>query len=77
MYGPMGVANGQDSTEFNTMLDPNVGDINDNQVGIDVNAVVSLASADGFSEGIDLKGGRQMIAWIKYRNEEEMIKADD
>lgn len=70
----MGVANGLDFTymavELDTMLDPNVGDINGNHVGIDVDSVVSFASVDGFSKGIDLKNGRQMTDWIEYRDDQ-------
>lgn len=74
----MGVPNGQDFTyvavEFDTMLDPNVGDVNSNHVGIDVDSVVSVASVDGFSKGIDLQSGRPLTAWIEYRSGEGMIK---
>lgn len=55
------VANGQDFTFV--VLDPNVGDINGNHVGIDVDSVVSFAS-----KGINLKSGRQMTDWIKVEN---------
>ncbi|XP_057505235.1 L-type lectin-domain containing receptor kinase S.6-like [Actinidia eriantha] len=70
-------SNGHDSyvaIEFDTMFDPNLGDINDNHVGIDVNSVVSVASVDVLSKGIDLKSERQMTAWIEYRDGEKMIR---
>lgn len=74
----MGLPNGQDfsyvAVEFDTMLDPNFGDVNDNHIGIDVDSVVSVASVDGFSKGIDLKSEREMTAWIEYRDKEETIK---
>ncbi|KAH7836186.1 hypothetical protein Vadar_033544 [Vaccinium darrowii] len=77
-YGSMGLPNGQDfsyvAVEFDTMLDPNFGDVNDNHIGIDVDSVVSVASVDGFSKGIDLKSEREMTAWIEYRDKEETIK---
>lgn len=70
----MGVANGQDFTyvavEFNTMLDPNVGYINGNHVGIDVDSDVSFSSVDWFSKGIVLKSGRQMTDWIEHRDDQ-------
>ena len=56
------------------MFDPNLGDINDNHVGIDVNSVVSVASVDVLSKGIDLKSDKQMTAWIEYRDGEKMIR---
>lgn len=74
----MGLPNGQDfsyvAVEFDTMLDPNFGDVNDNHIGIDVDSVVSVASVDGFSKGIDLKSEREMTAWIEYRDKEETIE---
>ncbi|CAL5417573.1 unnamed protein product [Camellia sinensis] len=79
--GYMGLPNqsfhGQDSfvaVEFDTSFDSSLGDINDNHVGIDVNSVVSLASIDAFSKGIDLKSGRQMTAWVEYRDMEKTIR---
>ncbi|CAH8360917.1 unnamed protein product [Eruca vesicaria subsp. sativa] len=54
------------AVEFDTSFDPSHGDINDNHVGIDVNSVVSVASVDAVSKGIDLKSGREMNVWIEY-----------
>lgn len=79
----MGVPNGNGedfayvAVEFDTMLDPSVGDVNGNHVGIDVGSVVSVASVDGFSKGIDLKAGRLLTAWIEYRSGEDMIKVKE
>ncbi|KAI3514225.1 hypothetical protein L1887_12544 [Cichorium endivia] len=43
--------------EFDTTFNPGVGDINDNHVGIDMDSIISVASIDLLSEGIDLKSG--------------------
>ncbi|KAA8537873.1 hypothetical protein F0562_027547 [Nyssa sinensis] len=69
--------NSQDSfvaVEFDTNFDPSLGDINDNHIGIDVNTIMSFASVDVTSRDIDLKSGRQMTAWIEYRDSEKMIR---
>lgn len=62
------------AVEFDTSFDPSFGDINGNHVGIDVNTIVSLASVDAVSQGIDLKSGKEMTAWIEYRDAEKMIR---
>lgn len=62
------------AVEFDTNFDPNRADINGNHVGIDVNSVQSLASVDLFSREIDLKNGKELTAWIEYRDSENTIK---
>ncbi|KAJ1425011.1 Serine/threonine-protein kinase, active site [Sesbania bispinosa] len=69
--------NQQDSyfaVEFDTSFDPSLGDINGNHIGIDVNSVVSLASVDVLSRGIDLKSGKLITAWIEYRDSMKMVR---
>ncbi|CAB4289197.1 unnamed protein product [Prunus armeniaca] len=56
------------------LFDPMVGDINGNHIGIDVNTVVSVASVDVVSRGIDLTSGREITAWIEYRDAIKMIR---
>lgn len=63
--------NQQDSffaVEFDTSFDPSVGDINGNHIAIDVDTIISVASVDAISEGIDLKSGKKINAWIEYRD---------
>ncbi|CAB4319655.1 unnamed protein product [Prunus armeniaca] len=62
------------AVEFDTRFDPMVGDINGNHIGIDVNTVVSVASVDVVSRGIDLTSGREITAWIEYRDAIKMIR---
>ncbi|XP_027150438.1 L-type lectin-domain containing receptor kinase S.6 [Coffea eugenioides] len=74
---PEEVSNTQDSfiaVEFDTSYNPFFDDINGNHVGIDVRQIKSLASVDVVSRGIDLKAGKEMTAWIEYRNSEKMIR---
>ena len=62
------------AVEFDTAFDPSHGDINDNHVGIDVNSIVSVASVDAISKGIDLKSGREMMVWIEYSDVLKLIR---
>ncbi|XAR67789.1 Non-specific serine/threonine protein kinase, partial [Bertholletia excelsa] len=76
LNGYMGLP-GQDSfvaIEFDTSFNPSLGDINDNHIGVDVNTASSLASVDAFSKGIDLRSGREMNAWVEYRDPEKVIQ---
>ncbi|KAI3513585.1 hypothetical protein L1887_20921 [Cichorium endivia] len=60
--------------EFDTTFNPGLGDINDNHVGIDVDSVISVASIDLMSEGIDLKSGKRITVWIEYRDPDKIIR---
>ncbi|KAK2989248.1 hypothetical protein RJ640_031000 [Escallonia rubra] len=62
------------AVEFDTSFDPNLGDINGNHIGIDVNWVVSVASVDVTSRGVDLKSGKEMTAWIEYTDLDKLIR---
>ncbi|XAR73089.1 Non-specific serine/threonine protein kinase [Bertholletia excelsa] len=67
---------GQDSfvaVKFDTSFNPSLEDINDNHIGVDVNTASSLASVDAFSKGIDLRSGREMNAWVEYRDPEKNL----
>ncbi|KAK7270440.1 hypothetical protein RIF29_23576 [Crotalaria pallida] len=62
------------AVEFDTSFDPSLGDINGNHIGIDVNSVVSSATVDALSRGIDLKSGKLITAWIEYRDAMKMVR---
>jgi hypothetical protein len=62
------------AVEFDTSYDPSLGDINGNHIGIDVNSVVSFASVDVLSRGVDLKSGKIITAWIEYRDDMKMVR---
>ncbi|KAF1001718.1 hypothetical protein AG4045_019375 [Apium graveolens] len=73
----MPVSNAQDSflaVEFDTSFNANLGDINGNHVSVDLNSVLSVASVDSLSRGIDFKSGRKMSVWIEYSHSEKMIR---
>ncbi|KAL3513836.1 hypothetical protein ACH5RR_026553 [Cinchona calisaya] len=75
---PEDVSSNQDSSyiavEFDTSFNPFFDDINGNHVGVDVRKIKSFASVDVVSRGIDLKAGKEMTAWIEYRDSEKMIR---
>ncbi|KAK4859952.1 hypothetical protein QYF36_014822 [Acer negundo] len=76
--GYMGLPGSPEDTffavEFDTSYDPSLGDINGNHIGIDVKTVISFASVDVESRGIDLKSGKHITAWIEYRDSLKLIR---
>ncbi|KAL2336575.1 hypothetical protein Fmac_011021 [Flemingia macrophylla] len=54
------------AVEFDTVQDFEFGDINDNHVGIDINSMQSNKSANVSSVGLNLKGGKPILAWVDY-----------
>ncbi|GLT83692.1 hypothetical protein SLE2022_019660 [Rubroshorea leprosula] len=61
------------AVEFDTRLDPHFGDPNDNHVGFDIDSLNSIKTADPSSQGIDLKSGNRINAWIDYKNELRLL----
>ncbi|XP_062155762.1 L-type lectin-domain containing receptor kinase S.4-like [Alnus glutinosa] len=61
------------AVEFDTVLDLELGDINGNHVGIDINSLVSKKSVpaayfddNNSKHDLDLKSGQVIQAWIEY-----------
>lgn len=62
------------AVEFDTVLNPELGDIDDNHVGIDVNSLVSVESQtagfygdnDGEFQTLLLRNGKGVQAWVDY-----------
>ena len=68
------------AVEFDTVQDFEFGDISDNHVGIDLNSMVSNASANvsyfsdnSTKENLSLKGGKPIQAWIDYNGERNQL----
>ncbi|TKY65992.1 L-type lectin-domain containing receptor kinase S.4 [Spatholobus suberectus] len=61
------------AVEFDTVQDFEFGDINDNHVGIDINSMQSNASANVSLEGLNLKGGKPILAWVDYDSESTLV----
>jgi hypothetical protein len=69
------------AVEFDTVLNPEVGDIDDNHVGIDVNSLVSIESQTaGFYSDYDddfstllLRNGERVQAWVEYDSNSQQL----
>lgn len=63
------------AVEFDTRLDPHFNDPNDNHVGLDIDSLNSMKTADPvLDENIDLKSGKSITAWIEYKNDQMKLK---
>ncbi|KAJ0733854.1 putative protein kinase RLK-Pelle-L-LEC family [Helianthus annuus] len=60
--------------EFDTRLDTHFNDPNDNHVGLDINSLNSIKTADCSLIGIDLKSGSYITAWIDYWHDGNNLK---
>ncbi|KAI3810274.1 hypothetical protein L1987_19885 [Smallanthus sonchifolius] len=60
--------------EFDTRLDLHFNDPNDNHVGLDINSLNSIKSADCASVNVDLKSGNLITAWIDYWHDGRNLK---
>ncbi|XP_022717879.1 probable L-type lectin-domain containing receptor kinase S.7 [Durio zibethinus] len=74
--GYLGLVNSSELTknrflaiEFDTKLDAQFNDPNENHVGLDINALTSIKTADALLQDIDLKSGNLITAWIDYKND--------
>ncbi|KAI4356500.1 hypothetical protein L6164_000522 [Bauhinia variegata] len=68
------------AVEFDTVQDFEFGDKDDNHVGIDINSMVSNASAtagyftdDSTQKELSLKSGKAILAWIDYDSAQNLI----
>ncbi|KAL7217748.1 hypothetical protein ACSBR2_011061 [Camellia fascicularis] len=61
------------AVEFDTRLDSQFNDPNDNHVGLDIESLVSIKTADPKSIDIDLKSGNSITAWIDYKNDHRKL----
>ncbi|XWS11363.1 hypothetical protein CRYUN_Cryun38cG0077600 [Craigia yunnanensis] len=55
--------------EFDTKLDTQFNDLNENHVGLDINELNSIKTADALLQEIDLKSGDLITVWIDYKND--------
>ncbi|PON43420.1 Tyrosine-protein kinase [Parasponia andersonii] len=60
--------------EFDTRLDMHFKDPSDNHVGLDIESLDSIKTANAMLQGINLKGGNIITAWIDYKNDQEKLK---
>ncbi|XP_050215421.1 probable L-type lectin-domain containing receptor kinase S.7 [Mercurialis annua] len=60
--------------EFDTRLDAHFDDPNENHVGLDIDSLDSIKTADLVLQEIDLKSGNSITAWVDYKNEFRVLK---
>ncbi|KAL8129164.1 hypothetical protein V2J09_018319 [Rumex salicifolius] len=58
------------AVEFDTRLDEHFDDPSDNHVGLDIESLISVKTANLGSYGVDLKSGKSINAWIDYKNDD-------
>ncbi|XP_057847286.1 L-type lectin-domain containing receptor kinase IV.3 [Cryptomeria japonica] len=68
------------AVEFDTNYNPELGDINDNHVGVNLNGVTSFVSQpagcwidEDHFQNLSLKSGRNIQAWIDYDHVEDRL----
>ncbi|OVA10820.1 Protein kinase domain [Macleaya cordata] len=62
------------AVEFDTRLDPQFDDPNYNHIGLDIDNLISIKTADPNTQEVDLKSGKMITAWIDYENDQKMLK---
>ncbi|KAK2637445.1 hypothetical protein Ddye_032237 [Dipteronia dyeriana] len=60
--------------EYDTKMDDNVGDVNANHVGVDVNSLVSVSVCNVSSIGLVLNNGVKLKSWIDYDSSSKRIE---
>ncbi|CAI0437522.1 unnamed protein product [Linum tenue] len=61
------------AVEFDTRVDPHFADPSENHVGLDIDSLISVKTADPLSQGIDLKSGEKITAWVDYDHVAEIL----
>ncbi|KAJ6423713.1 hypothetical protein OIU84_024648 [Salix udensis] len=62
------------AVEFDTRLDAHFNDPNDHHIGLDIDSLNSIKTADPILQNIDLKSGDLITAWIDYKNDLRVLK---
>lgn len=60
--------------EFDTSLDIRFNDPDENHVGLDIDSLDSIKTANPSLQDIDLKSGNSITAWIDYKNGLRVLK---
>ncbi|XP_044473319.1 probable L-type lectin-domain containing receptor kinase S.7 [Mangifera indica] len=60
--------------EFDTRLDAHFNDPNDHHVGLDIDSLNSIKTADPRLQGLDLKSGNSITVWIDYKNDLRVLR---
>ncbi|EPS68971.1 hypothetical protein M569_05794, partial [Genlisea aurea] len=70
----LGKGNGFVAVEFDTKLDVDFDDPDDNHVGVDIDSLVSIKTVNPIMWAIDLKSGNLITVWIDYSNDEKKLQ---
>ncbi|KAK0599703.1 hypothetical protein LWI29_007813 [Acer saccharum] len=62
------------AVEFDTRIDSHFDDPDENHVGLDIDSLNSIKTADPILQGIDLKSGNLITTWIDYKNDLRVLK---
>ncbi|XP_073272139.1 probable L-type lectin-domain containing receptor kinase S.7 [Primulina huaijiensis] len=60
--------------EFDTRQDLHFNDPDDNHVGLDIDSLISIKTADPKLQEIDLRSGNLITAWIDYLNDQKKVE---
>ncbi|XP_059666563.1 probable L-type lectin-domain containing receptor kinase S.7 [Cornus florida] len=61
------------AVEFDTKLDLHFDDPSNHHVGLDIDSLKSIKTADTTLQQIDLKSGKLITAWIDYKNDQRAL----
>ncbi|CAN4103910.1 unnamed protein product [Withania somnifera] len=61
------------AVEFDTKQDLHFNDPDDNHVGLDIDSLISIKTANVKFAGVDLKSGNLISSWIDYKSEEKKL----
>ncbi|GFP96440.1 probable L-type lectin-domain containing receptor kinase s.7 [Phtheirospermum japonicum] len=62
------------AVEFDTRLDLRFADPDENHVGLDIDSLTSIKTANLISRAINLKSGNVITAWIDYSNDKKKFQ---
>ncbi|GAA0148652.1 hypothetical protein Leryth_005709 [Lithospermum erythrorhizon] len=60
--------------EFDTKMDLHFNDPDENHVGLDIDSLISIKTANPMLWGIDMKSGNLINAWIDYKNGDKKLE---
>ncbi|KAK6133027.1 hypothetical protein DH2020_033237 [Rehmannia glutinosa] len=60
--------------EFDTRLDLHFDDPDENHVGLDIDSLISIKTANPMLRAINLKSGNVITAWIDYSNDKKKLE---
>lgn len=62
------------AVEFDTRQDSYFDDPNENHIGLDIDSLKSVRTADPVDQGIDLKSGNLINAWLDYKSDRKRFR---